>query len=104
MARVCLGVGCERKPLVLIIRPTLKPLLLFRHCRGIHPEKSKDIEIKVENVIVQLSRLRLTDDLPHFVESLQSEQAVGAIGVRGDIIRGQSKSFAVRFRRFLPLP
>ena len=50
-----------------------KPLLLFRHRRGVRPEKGKSIESIVEYRIIQFSRLRLADDLPRLVEPLQGK-------------------------------
>ena len=56
-----------------------KPLLLFRHCGGVRPEKGKSIESIVEYVIIHFSRLRLVDALPRFVETLQGKGVVGEI-------------------------
>ena len=59
-----------------------KPLLLFRHRRGVRPEKGKSVESIVQYEIIQFSRLRLVDDLPRFVETLQGKGVVGEIVVR----------------------
>ena len=56
-----------------------KPLLLFRHRGGVRPEKGKSVESIVEYEIIQFSRLRLVDDLPRFVETLQGKGVVGEI-------------------------
>ena len=53
-----------------------KPLLLFRHRRGVRAEKGQSVESIAEYVIIHFSRLRFVDDLPRFVEALQGEQAV----------------------------
>src|SRR3989442_1505751 len=102
MTRVCLGVGCEREPIVLF-RLARKPLLLFRHGRGIRPEKSQSIESIVEYVNIQFSRLRLLDYLSGFVEALQGKQAVDKINVWGHIIRGKAEALAIRLHRLLIL-
>ena len=48
MTAIRLGVGCERKSKVLIFGLARKPLLLFRHRRGVRPEKGKSVESIVE--------------------------------------------------------
>ena len=82
MTAIRLGVGCERQSKVLVLGLARKPLLLFRHRRGVRPEKGKSIESIVEYEIIQFSRLRLVDDLPRFVEALQGKSVVGEICVR----------------------
>ena len=82
MTTISLGVGCERKSIVLF-GLARKPLLLFRHRRGVRPQKGKSIESIVEHEIIQFSRLRLVDDLPRFVETLQGKGVVGEILVSG---------------------
>ena len=82
MTAIRLGVGCERQSKVLIIGLARKPLLLFRHRRGVRPEKGKSVESIVQYEIIQFSRLRLVDDLPRFVEALQGKGVVGEILVR----------------------
>jgi len=72
MTAIRLGVGCERKPIILILGLTRQPLLLFRHRSGVRPDKGKSVESIVEYEIIQFSRLRLADDLPRFVEALQN--------------------------------
>ena len=79
MTGIRLGVGCERQSKVLVIGLARKPLLLFRHRRGVRPEKGKSVESIVEYEIIQFSRLRLVDDLPRFVEALQGKGVVGEI-------------------------
>ena len=81
MTGVRLGVGCERQSKVLF-RLARKPLLLFRHRRGVRPEKGKSVESIVQYVIIQFSRLRFVDDLPCFIEALQGKGVVGEILVR----------------------
>ena len=81
MTTIRLGVGCERKPIVLIIGLARKPLLLFRHRGGVRPEKGKSIESIVQYQIIHFSRLRFVDDLPRFVEALQGKQAVAKVYV-----------------------
>ena len=39
MSAIRLGIGCERKTLILVVGIARKPLLLFRHRRRVHPEK-----------------------------------------------------------------
>ena len=92
MTSVCFGVGCERKPKVLIVRLARKPQLLFRHRSGVRPEKSQSIESNVENEIIQFSRLRLLDDLSRFIEALQGERRVGEILVCCLFIRCEAKA------------
>src|SRR5579871_451149 len=104
MTRVRLRVRGERKPKVLNVGLTSKPLLLLFHRRRIRPEKSQSIESVVEYEIVQLSSLRLLDDLPCIVESLQGEQAVGEILIRDDTIRREAEAFAICIRWLLVLP
>ena len=58
----------------------------------------------MEYVTIQFSSLRLLDYLPCFVESLQGEQIVAEIFVRGGIIRVKADVFAIRMRRLLILP
>ena len=70
--------------IVLIVGLARKPLLLFRHRCGVRSEKGKSVESIVECVIIQLSRLRLVDDLPCFVEPLQGKSVVGEIPVVSD--------------------
>src|SRR2546427_2832221 len=103
MTRVCLGVGCEREPIVLF-RLARKPLLLFRHGRGIRPEKSQSIESIVEYVNIQFSRLRLLDYLPHFIEALQGKHGVDKVYVWGRIIWGEAEALAIRLASLLILP
>ena len=66
-----LGVGCQGKAFVFVIRLARLPLLLFRHRGEIRAEEGKSIENIVEYVGIQFSRLRLADDLPRFVKTLQ---------------------------------
>ena len=58
----------------------------------------------MENEIIQFSRLCLLDDLPHFLEALQGEQAVAEVLIWADIIRGEAQAFAMRLRGLLILP
>src|SRR5450759_2472021 len=97
MTDIRLGVGCERKPPVLVIGLARKPLLLFRHRRGVRPEKRKSVESVVEYRTIHFSRLYLVDDLPCLVEALQGEQAVAKVCVRATI-RGEAKALAIRLR------
>ena len=73
MTGIGLGVRCESQSKVLILGLACKPLLLFRHRRGVRPEEGQSIESIVEYVIIQLSRLRVVEDLSRFVETLQGE-------------------------------
>ncbi len=102
LTRICLGVGCKRKSKVLF-GLARKPLLLFHHRGGVRPEEGKSVESIVEYEIIQFSRLRLADDLPRFVEALQGEQAVGKVGVGGDIIWGEAEALAIGLRSPLKL-
>jgi hypothetical protein len=79
MAAMCLGVGGERKSNVLISGFARKPLLLFRQRRGVRPVEGKSIKSIVDWKIVQFSRLRLVNDLPRFVETLQGNDVIGEI-------------------------
>ena len=72
-----LGIRCERQSFVLIIGLTREPLLLFRHRRGVRPEKGKSIESTVESVVIQFSRLCLVDDALSFIEALQGKSVAG---------------------------
>ena len=104
MTCVRLSVGGERKPEVLKVGLARKPLLLFRHRRGIRREKRQSIEGVTGYEIIQLSHLRLLDGLPCFAEALQGEQAVGNVFVRAHIIRGEAEAFAAGLRALLVLP
>ena len=55
MTSVSFGVGCERKSIVLRVWLTFEPLLLFRHRRGVRPEKGETVDNIVEYVIIQFS-------------------------------------------------
>jgi hypothetical protein len=94
MTRVGLGVGGERKPHVLNVGLARKPPLLFRHRRGVSPEKSQSVESVVEHESIQLSRLRLLNDLPPFIESLQGEQAVAEFRICAETIRSEAEGFS----------
>ena len=48
MTAIRLGVGCKRQSKVLIFGLARKPLLLFRHRRGVRPEKGKSIKSIVQ--------------------------------------------------------
>ena len=104
MTGIRLGVGCERKSKVLILGLARKPLLLFRHRRGVRPEKGKSVESIVEYAIIQFSRLRLVDDLPRFVEALQGKGVVGEIRVRTHTIRRKAQGLPRDLRGLLILP
>jgi hypothetical protein len=104
MTRVCLGVGCERKPKVLVLGFARKPLLLFCHRWGIRPQKSQSIDIDVLYVIIPLSRLRLLESLLHFVESLQGEQACSEAIILPDTFWGEADALAVFVHTLLVLP
>ena len=95
MTAIRLGVGCQRKPKVLVFGLARKPLLLFRHRGGVRAEKGKSVESIVQHAIIQFSRLRFVNDLPRFVEALQGERRVGEIVVRTDIIRGEAQAWLV---------
>jgi len=69
MTSIRLGVGCERQSKVFF-GLARKPLLLFRHCGGVRPEKGESIESIVECEIIQFSRLRLVNALSRLVETL----------------------------------
>ena len=97
MTSVGFGVGCQRKPLVLF-GLARKPLLLFRHRRGIRTEKAKSVESIAEYVIIQFSRLRFVDDLPRFVETLQGDQAVAKVCLGGATVWGEAEALAIRLR------
>ena len=74
------------------------------HRRGIRREKRQSIKDVAGYEIIQLSHLRLLDDLSCFAEALQGEQAVGNVFVWADIIRGEAEAFAARLRALLVLP
>src|ERR1700751_5279745 len=92
MTSVCLSIGCERKPDVLVIGFTIKPLPLFSHPNGVRPEKRKSIESIVEHSSVHCSRLPLFDDLPCFVEPLQGNQLLTQVTVRIRVVGYKSKA------------
>src|SRR6266852_8605369 len=103
MASIRFGVGCERQSKVLICGLAPKPLLLFRHRRRVRPDKGKGVESIAEYKIIYFSRLRLVNDLPRLVETLQGEQAVGKVCVGGGIIWGEAEALAIRLRSPLKL-
>src|SRR5580700_7177931 len=103
MTAIRLGVGCQRKALVLIFGLARIPLSLFRHRVGVRPEEGKSVDSIVEYVIIQFSRLRLVDDLPRFIETLQGEQAVAKTYVGCGTIRGEAETLAMRLRSSLIL-
>ncbi len=104
MTSIRLGVGCERQSKVLIFGLARKPLLLFRHRGGVRPEKGKSVESIVEYEIIQFSRLRLVNDLPRFVETLQGKGVVGEIGVQSCLIRCKAHGLPRDLRSFFILP
>ena len=75
MTAIRLGVGCERKPKVLISGLPANHCCCSAIAAESDAKKGKSVESIVEYEIIQFSRLRLVDDLPRFVESLQGEQA-----------------------------
>src|SRR5277367_2602603 len=103
MTGVRLSVRCERKPKVLIFGLAPKPLLLFRHRRGVCREKGKTVESIAGYPIIQFSRLRPVDDMPRLVEALQGKSIGGEIrvGVRQYITRCQGQPLASDLRGFL---
>ena len=103
MTSIRLGVGCERQSPVLF-GLARKPLLLFRHRRGVRPEKGKSIESIVEYEIIHFSRLRLVNDLPRLVEALQGKGVVGEIVVTTYPIRCKAHGLPRDLRGFLILP
>ena len=105
MTAIGLGVGCESQPIVLF-GLARKPLLLFRHRRGVRAEKGQRVKSIMEYVIIQVSCLRLATDLPYLVEALQGEQAVRKVFVGNYKIRARrwlSRYDSVAFSYF-PCP
>src|SRR5882757_2915789 len=104
MTGVSLSVGCEREPNVLIFELSPKPLLLFRHRRGVRPEKGKGVESIVGDPVIQISRQRPVDDMRRLVEALQGKNIVGEIRVRKYITRCYGQRLASDLSGFLILP
>ena len=94
MSCIRLRIGCERKAGVLF-GLAREPLLLFRHGRKICAKKTQSIEIIAEYYIIQLSRLRLLDCPPCFVEQLQGELAVDKGCVREAVVGGKVEAVEV---------
>src|SRR5215469_15830332 len=103
MTGVCLGVGCERKTKVLL-RFARKPLFLLRHSGGIASKERQRVKRVTTYKIIQLSLVRLLERLLRFIETLQAEQVIREISIRGDIIRGEAEALASNLRCFLVLP
>ena len=91
MSAIRLGIGRERKTLILVVGIARKPMLLFRHRRGVRPEKCKPIESGVELVIIQFSRLRLVDNLPRFLRNAAVQERI-----RGGLSYSVTASGAMR--------
>src|SRR5664280_923480 len=103
MTGVCLGIGGEREDMVFIFGLGCKPLLLFRHGRGIRGQKGQSIESTVEKGVVQLSRLRLLDYLPGLVEALQREQSEDNVFVYAHSDYGYTETLTIRVQGLLIL-
>src|SRR5580704_10791194 len=104
MAKIHLGVGCERKSFVLEIGLARKPLSLFRHHSGVCTEKGKRIENAVHRIIIQSSRLRLEHKLACFVEVLQGKRKIAEIYVHRYIIWCEAQTLSSDFCCLLVLP
>src|SRR5580658_4287406 len=103
MSPICLGVGSERQSPVLL-GLTRKPMLLFRHPRRVRPEKGKSIDSIVERRIIELLRLRLPEDLPCLVETLQGKQVVAEISVHFSYSRLETERLVCNLSSLLILP
>src|ERR1700728_5034912 len=101
MTDIGLCIRCERKCPVLVIGLTCQPPLQFCHCCGVRPEKGKSIPSAVEWSIIHFSRLRVVDDLPRFVKSLQGKEVNTEHEVRIDMVGHKSKALACPLRRLL---
>src|SRR6266480_7620384 len=92
MTVITLGVGRERQSPILKLGLSCKPMLLFGHRGRVCPEKGKIIERTVKHKIIHFSCPCLVDDLPRFVEALQSKGVVGEVGVRIFSIRCKARA------------
>ena len=81
-----------------------KPLLLFRHSRGIRSKKSSEHRERCAGYeSSNFRRVRLLDDLPGFVEPLQGEQAVDEIAYGTRLSGARRRLSAIRFSRLFIL-
>ncbi len=103
MTSVCLGVGCERQSKVRF-GLAQKPLLLFRYRGGVRAEKGKAVESIAKQQTIQLSRLRLVDALPRFVEPLQGKGVIGESLVGIYVVRCKAHGLRRDLRSFFILP
>src|SRR5947207_9948862 len=98
-----LCVVVERQSPILKLWLSCKPMLLFGHRGRVCPEKGKIIERTVKHKIIHFSCPRLVDDLPRFVEALQSKGVVGEVGVRIFSIRCKARALPRNLRGLLIL-
>src|ERR1700722_14822407 len=103
MTRIRLGIGFERETTVLFWL-TRKPLLLFGHGSRVGTEKGQSVESIAHYVVIQLSRLRVTEELLRFVDALQGQRVVSEICVVGRTIRLQAQGFFRDLQGFFILP
>ncbi len=104
MTAIRLGVGCQPKSPVFILRLACIPLLLLRHCIRVRPRKGKSVESTVEYEIIQFLPLRLADDLPRLVGPLQGQEVVGEIDVKSDLIGCQAHALPRNLSSFFIPP
>ena len=86
------------------IRACLQTTVAVPPSPGIRSEKGKSVEIKVEYVIIQFSRLCLVTDLLQFVEALQGKGEVGEMPVPSYVIRCKALALPSDLRSLLVQP
>src|SRR5271156_4907303 len=104
MPLIRLGVGCESQSKVLVSLFACKPPLLICRRSRVRAEKGESAEINMEKVPIQFSCLRIANDLPCFIKTLQAKGVVGEILVAADPIRRPAHRLSRRLRSLLILP